>query len=539
LPLPSWRIPRWRFALGAAVFALLFTAYFHGLREHAFIGSDGKGDVRLAVLFGLVLSVFSFFWLLAVGTFLQSVGERRRLVTRLSAPPRDGEFAAVEGVARAESRLLTAPVSGRSCLAYEYDVRLPSAHASSSASTPKHWPALSGIALAPTAIEGAHGRARLLGWSPLGQRFRREWFGPPPDRETLKRLSSLVKATTFEKMTGVRGFKLVGRLFDLQADEDGTLRQDWCLDERALKDRSDAAVSECVVAPGDRIAASGLWSEERRGLYGVVGRVGLDVWPGSVEDRRRRLAAESMGRLAFMTLMIAALHGIVALFWQSGEVVAAQRALLERQRAAVSLEDALRSRDPEGMRAALKAGADPNGSVGNGVTLLMSAAGFHDPAYARVLLEAGADPELAHPNWGTALTQAITANRHEVVELLVARGAYDFRVGPANGRRLPEDGGEPLALVRDHYYPAIVAGDQARVDELLVGESEGAIDFPLWRRVRPLHIESAEGYATDTAATFTVRGRDPDGRTRAWSYHMVRTGNADGPWRIEREWELR
>jgi hypothetical protein len=478
--------------------------------------------------------VFVFFTLLALARLVQALGERRRLGAFAAGRAfRDGEFAALEGGARAEAELLRAPFSNRSCLAYEYEVRL--APATGSIGTGQRFVGLAGIALAPTSIEAPHGRARLLGWAPLGERFPCEWFDPGQDREVAQRLATLRRSTRFERMSGLRGLRLIGRLFDLQSDDDGRLRQDWCIDDAGM-DARDVRLSERLIEPGAPIAASGLWTAARGGLYGQVGRVGLDVWAGTIKDRQRRLVGQSSGPAVLLLVLSAFLHGLVALVWHSAEEVTAARAEARRRRTVAALDQVL-WRDVEATRAALRAGADPNRRDHYGDTLLMTAARERDPKWVKMLLEEGADLEAVNPRWGSALTQAITTNRHASVALLLAAGARDFRIGPLNGRPLPKDGGEPLAALRA-YYAAIAKSDHAAVDRLLTLPVEGDIDWDLWRRVRPLDIRTVEGYFTDRAATVTVGGLDPAGGSRTWAYHLVRAPSS-AAWRIEREWDLR
>lgn len=527
-------LPRGRLVAGGLAFLLLYVTYFLAFRGHVIASVRNPDDPRPALLFALAVTVFAFFTLLAAVRVGQSFLERRRLGAMAGgAPLRDDDFAAVDGIARSEGKLLTAPFSGRPCLAYEYEVRIPGASSGSGS----RFVGLAGIALAPLSIEGARGRPRLLGWSPLGQQFPCERLDADDDRRAAQRLATLVKQTRFEKMTGTKGLRLIGRLFDLQSDPDGSLRQDWCFDERALSDHEGATIAERVVTPGMAVGASGLWSEKDNGLHGQVGRVGLDVWPGTIADRRRRLLSAPLGQLAFLAFLTIALHGMVALVWKSSEEVAQARAELARKHAADAFQEALSKRDLPAARVALRAGGDVNRRDHYGSTFLMWAPQW-GPEWVQMLIEEGADIEAVHPRWGSALTQAITGKHQEAIDVLRAAGARDFRITAENGRPLPRDGGRPLVVVRN-FYAAIERADRPTVDALFTMALEGDIDWDLWRRVRPLAIESAQGYATETAATFSVRGRDPKGRARVWAYHVVIPPSETGDsWRIEREWEL-
>jgi len=224
----------------------------------------------------------------------------------------------------------------------------------------------------------------------------------------------------------------------------------------------------------------------------------------------------------------------VALLWKSGDEVAAARAAHQRAKTREVFQKVL-WQDLEATREAIRAGADLEQRDHYGDTILMTAARERDPKWVKMLIEEGADIRAENPRWGSALTQAITTGKTEAIALLKAAGAQDFRVTADNGRPLPPDGGDVLALIR-RWYEAIEKSDLDTVKAVHWNPIEGSIDWDLWRQVRPLRMETIGGYASDTAATVTVAGRDPAGRPRLWSYHLIRTGRGD-PWRILHEWD--
>jgi hypothetical protein len=534
---PGRRMPRERLILGAVVFVLIDVAYFRAFRGHVIGSLQDPDDWRIPALMAAFVGTFTYLALLAIASALQGAADRRRIgAFQDGASYRDGAFAAAEGTARAaDGKLLTAPFSGRECLAYEYEVwmgsgSIPGRRRSGEG---RGWAGLAGVALTPTAIEGASHGVRLLGWTPLETHFSPEWF-ETEDPENHQKLKALIKGRKFEKMTGTKTLGLIGRLFDLQSDEDGALHQDWCLDEAALKAPDDVMISERVIQEGDHVAATGLWSAERGGLYGNVGEVGLELWPGNLDDRRRRLLVEPLARLAFMLLLCAGLHGLVALVWKSDEEVAAARAENAREKTREVFQKVLWE-DLEATRAAIRAGADIEQRDHYGDTILMTAARERDPSWVKMLVEEGADIRAENPRWGSALTQAIVTNKPEAIAILKAAGAVDFRVTAENGHPLPPDGGDVLALIR-RWYGAIEKGDLETVKAVHWNPIDGDIDWALWRQVRPLDIAEIGGYANDTAATVTVTGRDPAGHPRKWSYHVIRKGEGD-PWRILHEWD--
>jgi ankyrin repeat protein len=536
-----WSIPMGRVALGAVVLALMFAAIFRAFRGHVFGSWSDPDDWRIPAAMAAFATVFAYLTLLALAAVLQGLGERKRTEASAGgAAFRDGEFAAVDGKVRALGEALVAPFSGKRCVAYEYTVWMGQGSIPGRRRNPdagRGWAGLAGVALAPSVIDGYRGPVKLLGFSPLGVRFPTQWF-KGHEAEGKRGVRRLIDGRKYETLKGMGKLRLVTQLFDLQSDDDGALRKDWCLDENVLDAPESVLISESVIAEGDRVGASGLWSEARQGLYGHVGRVGFDVWPGNLEDRRRRLLLEPMGRLAFLAMCCAGLGVVISLVWRSTEEVEGFRRAQAVERARASFTDVI-WKDPEATRAALRAGIPVDRRDHYGNTLLMEAAHQHDAGWVKLLLEEGADVHAANPRWGTALDQAIRARargREEVIALLKAAGARDFRVGAGNGHAVPAGGGAPGAAIAG-WYRAIEAGDLAALNARFVSGDLSDIDWELWRLVRPLGMEAVEGFENEGAATVTVRGRDTYGRARTWGYHLVRPP-AGADWRIRYEWEM-
>src|SRR4051812_35312920 len=209
-----WFIPRGRVALAVVVLVVLFAGYLTAFRGHVVGSWEDPDDWGARTALAAAATLFSYLALAAVVGAVQAQSERRRIGAILDgAPLRDGEFAAVEGKARAAGAArLVAPFSGRACLAYEYEVWLGqgSMPGRQGSGEGRAWAGLAGIALAPTAIDsGAAGSVRLLGWTPLQTHFRAEWFEGEAST-TRKRLKALLKERRFEQMTGLKGLGLFG-----------------------------------------------------------------------------------------------------------------------------------------------------------------------------------------------------------------------------------------------------------------------------------------------------------------------------------------
>ena len=405
-----------------------------------------------------------------------------------------------------------------------------------------HLVGVAGIALAPTVIVGPHSRARLLGWSPLEQGFPMTWHYPGSDPAVARKVKELLQDRSFERVGLGRALAFIGRLFGLQASAAPPLQQDWRFDDRVLgAEPGDLKVRERRLPLDSAVGACGLWSAGREGLRGHVGRVGLELWAGPIAEKQRHVLRKPLATFAFATLLALGLHGVVALLWRSD----AQLAALARARVAAGFDQAWQTRDLPGVVAALRAGVEINRRDHYGNTLLMSAAWERDPEWVEALLAAGASVHPTNPAYGrnyTALTAAAQRGREDVVARLLAAGAVDFRVTERNGRPLPPDGGPPLAAVMA-YYRAMLDEDRAALDRLRLDplDPSFAIDWDLWRRVRPFAKGRARGFWNDRAATLTLRAPDAHGRTTEWAYHLARGPSPDsgGGWRVEHEWEVR
>ena len=548
----GWEIPWWRLGLGAAALAALFTGYLQQLRVHLPRADGSPSDGAWVVLLSAALAFFTFLALLGLVLVGQALHQRFRLAAfAAGAPLRDGAYAAMEGHAQAEGGLLEAPFSGERCLAYEYEVwvradrPLRGRHEHVIGETPgpqrTHLVGVSGIALAPTVIVGRHGRARLLGWSPLEQGFPSDWFYPAQDPALARKVRTLLEQRRFEAVSLSRALAFLGRLFGLQASAAPPLQQDWRFDERVLGAKPEnLRVRERRLPADSYVGACGLWSAARGGVHGRVGVTGLELWAGPLAEKRRQVLRQPLTTFGFSLLLALALHGAVALLWRSD----AQLEALARERQAAGFERAWQERDLPGVVAALKAGAPVERRDHYGNTLLISAAWERDLTWVEALLAAGASVHPSNSAYGrnyTALAAAVMRGREDVVSRLVAAGAVDFRVTERDGRPLTGASDPPLAAVAA-YYQAIADGDRAALERLRLDPLDPSpIDWDLWRRVRPFAPGRARGYWSDRAATLTLTAPDAHGRETRWAYQLACVPAAGGAceWKVEFEWEVR
>ncbi len=549
----GWEIPWWRFAVGLAVLVALWAGYYGQLRVHL-PGRDGSpGGGALVLLLTTAVSGFTFLALVGLVLVGQAVHQRLRLAAfaRGEAVLRDGAFGAVEGHVDPEGDVLAAPFSGERCLAYEYEVwvrasrPLRGRHEYVIGEEPgpqrTHLVGVAGIALAPTVIAGGTAAPGCSAGRRSTGASRRPGSYPGSDPGAARKVEGAparaqLRARGPGARAGLRGTPVRPAGLRRAAAAAGlALRR-----ARAGAPPDDLRVRERRVPLGSFAGACGLWSAERGGLHGRVGRVGLELWAGPIAEKQRHVLRQPLTTFVFSAFLALALHGVVALLWRSD----AQLEALARERVAAGFQEAWQGRDLAGVQAALQVGVDPNQRDHYGNTLLMSAAWERDLAWVEALLAAGASVHPTNSAYGrnyTALTAAVMRGREDVVARLLTAGAADFRVTERNGRPLPPDGGPPLAAV-SAYYQAMVDEDRAALDRLRLDplDASYAIDWDLWRRVRPFAQGRARGFWNERAATLTLRAPDAHGRSTEWAYQLACVPATAGAceWRVEHEWEV-
>jgi hypothetical protein len=225
-------------------------------------------------------------------------GTDREALKRAAAgePPKDGRLEAASGRVRPLGAPLEAPFTGRACVAYEYDVKNPSAERSDFA----------GVALTPCVIDTPRGPVRILGWSMLDE-------FPKALQEEIDRARGLsyLRSATFEPLglTNVLSF-----FKNLVTDQDGAIRKDMRIadGEPVLEDKR---IEEKVVPVGSTVTVLGIWSEAQRGFApgssGMLNRL-FPVSPSSVLLDLRGSALKSFG---IALALFIALHAILVPMW--------------------------------------------------------------------------------------------------------------------------------------------------------------------------------------------------------------------------------
>lgn len=184
---------------------------------------------------------------------------------RGEVPASDGPVAA-QGKVRATSGLLKAPLSGVDCVAYFYrmaDETTSHDHGYRRRNIrPVYW----GIACRPFTLDTKLRALRVMAMPQLDDPLLR--LAAP---EHITKAREYIAATSFEEQAGVHGalssaFTMTHAHF---SDDDGDYRKDWKSSGEA-RDPGSLRLDEVVIAEGDEISLSGMWSVERVAVVSSV-----------------------------------------------------------------------------------------------------------------------------------------------------------------------------------------------------------------------------------------------------------------------------
>jgi hypothetical protein len=212
--------------------------------------------------------------------------------------PRDGRRSAVSGRIQPRGTVLAAPISGRACLAYHWEARSDTVN--SKGVRIGESIAAEGLALAPSEIVGAHGRALLLDFNGLPAFPASETHATATGRvaEVLARPRSVRK----------------DRELDGSLVEEHRARFTW-------NPTDSLKLLERVVLPGEQVAAVGIFSTEPEGLRGNPGSP-LELRPGGFAAFSARSVRFRALQALALALGLVTIEGTVlwmATFVRSGE----------------------------------------------------------------------------------------------------------------------------------------------------------------------------------------------------------------------------
>ncbi len=214
-------------------------------------GRFGQPLPRVIVpsLIGGLAAVIGAGFLLSIS---KPVRDRAALAACLAGKrPADGARAGLAGTIDAIGEPLRAPLSGKECVAWSYEIWEMKSTGSRSSKVVY----FEGIALTPSSIATPAGTFRLLAVPTLD--LASDGFLPS---EALARFREHMKTASFETS------KPRGTLEQMLSDDDGSYRREFRAENVADAPLEKCRFTEGAVARGERVYLSGRYSESRGGI---------------------------------------------------------------------------------------------------------------------------------------------------------------------------------------------------------------------------------------------------------------------------------
>jgi hypothetical protein len=275
---------------------------------------------KVEAVAAIILALFGSLGLVMVVSQLKAVifgsgdeGPLRRAEQGL--PLVDGEKEAVWGPVEPLGELLTAPFSGRPCIAYEYDAMNPETTGSDGRER-SGGSAISGFALCPSVIRSNRGDVRLCGFSIL-DKFEKTLYGE--DAEARLRSERYAAQTRFETMGLSKIGSMLSQMDEAMADDDGSVRKDWKLkDGEIALERCE--LEEKIIAPGEMITVVGIWDAARGGIVPKKGGKSaiVQLMPGGGLAMVMHAEKRPWGTLVFALVWAGLAHLVIWLAWTRG-----------------------------------------------------------------------------------------------------------------------------------------------------------------------------------------------------------------------------
>ena len=355
----------------------------------------------------------------------------------LRTPPVDGRLVAAAGPIHPLGAPLVSPFGGERCVAYDYEV-VSQERVTGGRTAPRPCD-IAGFAKTAAAIDTPHGGVRLLGF-PILDEFPRKRRGA----DACSRAEQYVAATKFEAAQGLHALRLFSEFDDALADDDGIVRKDFRLTDGAIPfERRN--LDERVVHVGQQVCAVGLYDAARQALA-PRGATLNRLWPGTLEEVRRHIAANARSQIRLGLSFFLVTHAMLGIAFYLSETRYARE---PEDRQASVLRAAVQDNDVASLERAVGRGANPNArdlfgdavlldvrepamaaafirlgahvdarAAGDGDTLLIRAARMGNLALVKMLLAADASVHVENTRGETALGEAVRGGHEEVVELL-------------------------------------------------------------------------------------------------------------------------
>lgn len=511
----------------------------------------------------------SIIFISGVLTLLKSWRLRKAFArTRSGRRPVDGQLTVVEGVVTTRGEALQAPLSGKPCLAYEYEVsrmksRSGRARAGDS-SEPVKETAACGIGATRLIMRTSLGEFALDG-VPILERFENEAITDTAGRQ---RTQHFLAAGEFERLSLFNTLKMIDQLVSLVSGEKGNGRLDWKIDGEIDLDDGRWLASEKRIEPDQHVTVVGDFDSRNRSLKpGNSSTDTFDILPGTLtEARSLLLVSQLVTTVVSGAIGAVMIGGALLAIILAGPPVSAGALPFKNQplRKAVEHGDPVivkelveagadpnekdtfgsplifDTRDPDMIQALLDSGATSQMTDHKGFSRLFYAALRGEPKIARLLIDGGADIESrTSEEYGseTPLAAAIREGHEEIATMLREAGAVDNRVTAETGTAL-DSSSEAFQVVFD-YLSTLQQRDLEAAASFWESSTDqsrlAGADPEILANSRPADPELIKGFESGDDATIRVAGNTNYGRL-AWNYQLHRTGDV---WRLTREWETK
>ncbi len=432
--------------LFGALFALYFVFFTRYFEWPGNLFAAGLGSLFGAVGLG---GIGNLFW-----ARRDTVAFRR---AERHEPLVDGRLAVVAGPIRPLGAPLASPFSGRSCVAYEYEVvaRTPARKGQAASQQTD----VAGFALAASTIETPQGAVRLLGFPMLDQFPQTR----TPGRELAQRAQQYVASTPFERMQGVAVLKMLSAFDDALADADGIVRKDFRMNEQAIP-FEQRTIGERIVGVGELVCAIGRYDAEKRALV-PVGATLNRLWPGTPAKVRAQVVGTARSQATLGFVFFAVSHLFLAGAFYLSETRYAREPEANQ---ATAIRLAVQHGDVAELERVVRQGANPNARDTFGDAVLLD---VREPALAAALVRLGANVDVRNrENGDTPLIRAARMGIVDVVKVLLAARA-DVHAATTSG---------------ETAWSAATRGGHAEVLALLRAAGAEPSDAPVERPGTPL-----------------------------------------------------
>jgi hypothetical protein len=488
----------------------------------------------------------------------------------------EGQLEAAAGRIELIGDPVIAPLSGKRCAFYEYEIfRVVRHHRKNSSPQTQEIVDFAGIGTAPAVIRTDERSVGLFGFPDLGELTNET----VTSEGATQRARELVVGTEWEDCSGLRMFQGFSRMMQALGTSQDVTRRDWrmaavrdCawLQSGDVEDASSSyspKLREKRVSEGREVVAIGPYVAESEGLVtlGVQNAQRIRIYSGTLAEVRRKLqssrSASFWGAIVFLVLLHLASWGLLEAYRRS---TSTQKAWASQFREAVQTDDLAKMRalldrgfdvntplqgngetalmeveNPQTTTLLIERGADVNRANEDGYTPLMRAVQQNRPEIAKQLIDAKADLNVRSKAYGTtALMVAVDSEREELVQMLRDAGAEDDIVRATNSEAISVD--HPTFQLCEEYLAAMHARDGGRLKALSASTRPAKfddVDWDLWHNTRPETPELLQGFVRGDDATVTVGGNAPRGNPAVWTYQLKLE---QGQWRIVRErWHTR